>query len=108
MIYLIGGGDLDDETQVFNPTSDSFEEPRSVSPRPLDFATCFLIGGYVYATSSHDYYIGTDRYDIIADEWTYLADADMIRPREHCAAITIGATDPNLFHSLITKATART
>jgi hypothetical protein len=68
-----------------------------------------VLGGCLYAAGGDVDGSNVERYDVVSDTWTKVA--DMLEGRDHFCAVTIGSAGPaveqDLFDSLIAKASNR-
>jgi hypothetical protein len=108
LIYVVGVGDIGEEVLCFDPASGDWES-RAPTLHNRPYATCFVLGGALYAGGGISHGSSMERYDVAANEWTLVA--SMQEWRHSCCAVTIGSVgtpeEEDLFDSLIAKASNR-
>jgi hypothetical protein len=104
LVYIVGAGAAGRDVLCFDP---SLAEWSTLTPTPRGRANCatIVLGGCLYVALDSN----VERYDVITDTWT--AVADMLEGRNGFGAVTIGSAGPaeaqDLFDSLIDQAFCR-
>jgi kelch-like protein 18 len=105
-VYIVGAGD-DGKGVLRFDTSSGMWSTLGATSNKKDSSATFVVGGCLYvAGGGDDSSSSVERYDVVTDTWT--AVADMLEVRCYHGAVTIGSADPaeeqDLFDSLIAKA----
>jgi hypothetical protein len=105
-VYIVGAGDDAKGVLHFDTASGVWSTLRDTSNRKHGSPT-FVLGGCLHVAGGNGASSTVvERYDVVTDTWT--AVADMLEGRLNFCAVTIGSADPaevqDLFDSLIDKA----
>jgi hypothetical protein len=104
LVYIVGA-DTGSAALRFDPTKNEWRTLARPSMQ-RNYGSSFVLNGILYAAGGIDATSSVERYDVVSDTWTVVA--DMLEGRNFLAAVTVAsagtAEEQDLFDALIAKA----